>query len=138
MDLSMMKTLKYIDCPATCFFRSGTAYSTRGGLYKLLPSSLEELTIRFEYWYGLECWGDAVSNYGDDDSAEFLWLVELASNKTEYNPQLKVLRLEDCDMTEMDNEEPRVGPWDPPLIVAETLGKAEIHFTASVALRPSA
>jgi hypothetical protein len=45
MDLSMMRVLKYISCPAECFFSPNAVYVARIGLYKLLPAGLEELTV---------------------------------------------------------------------------------------------
>lgn len=46
MDLSMMKALRYIHCPSQCFFIPRTPFNTRVGLYGLLPSCLEELSVR--------------------------------------------------------------------------------------------
>jgi len=48
MDLSMMRVLKSISCPAECFFSPSPVYFTRTGLYELLPASLEELTVSNE------------------------------------------------------------------------------------------
>jgi hypothetical protein len=45
MNLSMMKVLKSISCPAECFFSPNAVYVARPGLYKLLPASLEELSV---------------------------------------------------------------------------------------------
>lgn len=46
MDLSKMRVLKSIICPAEYFFPTHAAFSSRLGLYKLLPASLEELIVR--------------------------------------------------------------------------------------------
>jgi hypothetical protein len=46
MDLSKMRVLKSIICPAEYLFPTHAAYSSRLGLYKLLPASLEELVVR--------------------------------------------------------------------------------------------
>lgn len=48
MDLNLMSALKYISCPAKCFFSEtlGQSYASRQGLYKLLPPGLEELRVR--------------------------------------------------------------------------------------------
>jgi hypothetical protein len=46
MDLSKMRVLKSIICPAEYFFPTHAAYSSRLGLYALLPASLEELIVR--------------------------------------------------------------------------------------------
>lgn len=46
MDLSQMKALRSLSCPSVCFFGPGGAFEQRSGLFKLLPSALEELKAR--------------------------------------------------------------------------------------------
>jgi hypothetical protein len=46
MDLSQMKALRSLSCPSACFFGPGGAFEQRSGLFKLLPSALEELKAR--------------------------------------------------------------------------------------------
>jgi len=54
MDLSKMRVLESIICPAEYFFPTGAAYSSRLGMYKLLPASLQELIVSGQVRVNLE------------------------------------------------------------------------------------
>ncbi|KAF4633560.1 hypothetical protein G7Y89_g4558 [Cudoniella acicularis] len=142
VNLNMVKALRHVDCLVKCFFISGALCKTRVGLYKLLPASLEELHLRFEYTCSLECRDNPINDNQSPiqkPDSEFLWLLKIANKKAEYGSCIERIRLErydlpqDCGTVDDDLDDIiQLVSWDPPLIVAKSLSEARTFCTGKV------
>ncbi|KAH6670010.1 hypothetical protein B0J14DRAFT_597658 [Halenospora varia] len=137
MDLSMMKTLKYIHSPHW-FFGTGYEYGIKSGLYTFLPASLEELSVLFQDLRSVAEFNPYLKPYHEDHFhkekieyglyGEATWILELAQNKDKYLPLFKTLKF----VCGSDYVGDRLPWWKPRQSVIDGLKEAGIDFMRGV------
>ena len=99
LDLSSFTALQLLSVPSHLIFPQKLPRPpSRNGLYRLLPPSLHELSITFEYdhcvlYNGDQSW-KAFHNRGEDvDEERYAWLLEIAEYKENATPGLKKIAM---------------------------------------------
>ncbi|KAH8657060.1 hypothetical protein BGZ60DRAFT_434714 [Tricladium varicosporioides] len=137
MDLSMMKTLKYIYSPHWVF-GTGYEYGIKSGLYKFLPASLEELSIHFQDLRSATGFSPYLKPDYEDHfrkekmeyglHGEAIWILQLVDHKDRYLPLLRTLKFTGGS----DYDSNPLPWWKPHKHVVESLREVGIGFMRRV------
>ncbi|CAG8977927.1 hypothetical protein HYALB_00001807 [Hymenoscyphus albidus] len=143
MDFSQFVALKKLGISSLCFFSPLPLGLSRDGFYKLLPPSLEELDLFFQYdigifyslcrpgdGFGVEKTGRARFVAGELRELEYRWILELAQYKRERLRFLdSVLILEGTrQVTSLYKSE----IWTPPASVEHVFAEADVFLEVRV------